>query len=109
MTKITAEVYAENREKKILYIKITVPSLQMYINSCTVRPSIQNDGLWFQMPKFLIGRKWIGPIEFQKSSAFFDLLQDEAMRATDHYVHERKLEMVYPGAKLVSMDVDVMP
>jgi len=36
-TQITAEVYAENRDKHILYIKVTIPSLRIYINSCILR------------------------------------------------------------------------
>jgi len=102
-TKITAEVYAENRDKKIMYVKVHIPSLQMYVNSCTVRPSTKYDGLWFQMPAFLAG-KWVKPIEFEGASEFFDLIKDEAMRAVDWYVYDKKLDDIYPGAKPVSQD-----
>lgn len=94
-TQITAEVYAENRDKKILYIKIHIPSLLMYINSCTVKPS-QYGGLWFQMPAFLVGSKWIKPVEFDGNPEFKELLQDEAMRAAEHYIWDKKLQELFP-------------
>ena len=94
-----AEVYTENRDKKILYIKIYIPSLLMHINSCTVRPSPQYGGLWFQMPAFLMGTKWVKPIEFSGASQFLDLLKDEALRAADRHIQENRLENIYPGSK----------
>lgn len=102
-TKITGEVYAENRDKKILYIKVSIPSLRMYINSCTVKPS-KYGGLWFQMPAFLVGSKWVHPIEFDGTSELQDLLKDEAMRVAEHYVWEKKLQDIFPGATPVSKD-----
>lgn len=101
-TQIIAEVYAENRDNKTLYIKVSIPSLKMYINSCTVTPSIFG-GLWFQMPKFKVG-KWIKPIEFSGDSELQDLIKDEAMRAVDWYIHDKKLDDIYPGAKPVNQD-----
>lgn len=98
---LQAQVYAENRDKKILYVKVSIPSLRMYINSCTVRPSPKFNDLWFQMPAFLMGSKWVSPIEFNGASAFLDLLKDEAMRAVDQYVTDQNLGDVYPGAKRV--------
>lgn len=103
-TKLEAEVYAENLDKKILYIKVRIPSLRLYINSCTVRPSPQYGGLWFQMPAFLVGNKWVKPIEFEAASEFLDLIKDEAMRAVDHYIHDKKLGDIFPGAKPIGQD-----
>lgn len=100
-TTISAEVYAANIDKNILYIKVYIPSLRMYINSCTVKPSPKYGGLWFQMPKFLIGKKWVSPIEFVGDSAFQDLIKDEAMRAVDLYVQDKKLQDIFPGAERV--------
>lgn len=100
-TKITAEVYAENRDKKILYIKVHIPSLRMYINSCTVKPS-KYGGLWFQMPWFKVG-KGISPVEFSGDSEFLDLLKDEAMRAAEHYIWDKKIQDLFPGAELTSI------
>lgn len=97
-TQITAEVYAENRDKKVLYVKVYIPSLLMYINSCTVRPSPKFGNLWFQMPAFLVGSKWVNPIEFNGASEFQDLIKDEAMRAADRYIWDEKLQDLYPGA-----------
>lgn len=101
-TTISAAVYAENRDKHILYVKVHIPSLRMYINSCTVKPS-NYGGLWFQMPWFKVG-KGISPIEFSGDSEFLDLLRDEAMRAADHYIWENKLQDIFPGAKPVGQD-----
>lgn len=100
-TKITAEVYAENRDKHILYIKVTIPSLRIYINSCTVRPSPKFGDLWFQMPAFLVGTKWVRPIETNGVSEFVELLKDEAMRAADRYIFDKKLEDAFPGATYI--------
>jgi len=101
-TQITAEVYAENRDKKTMYIKFHIPSLHMYINSCTVKPS-KYGGLWFQMPAFKAG-KWIHPVEFDGASELQDLLKDEAMRAAEHYIWDKKLQDLFPGAKLAHID-----
>jgi hypothetical protein len=103
-TKIQASVYTENRDKKILYVKVYIPSLEMYINSCTVRPSPQFGDLWFQMPAFLMGNKWVKPIEFGGASEFLDLIKDEAMRAADHYIQDKNLQDIFPGAKPVDQD-----
>lgn len=103
-TKITAEVYATNRDNNTLYIKVGIPSLRMYINSCTVKPSPKYGGLWFQMPAFLVGGKWTKPIEFSGDSEFQDLLKDEAMRAAEHYIWDKKLQDLFPGAELTSVD-----
>ena len=98
-TSITAEVYAENLNKRILYVKIAVPSLKMWIPHCTVRPSTKFDDLWFQMPKFHIGNgNWAEPIEFRGESPFLDLIRDAAMRAVDNYIHDHKLEALFKGA-----------
>lgn len=101
---LEAEVYAENRDKKILYVKVHIPSLGVYINSCTVRPSPKYGDLWFQMPAFLIGSKWVKPIEFEGASAFLDLIKEEVMRAVDWYVQDKKLEEIFPGTKPVRQD-----
>lgn len=76
----------------------------MYINSCTIRPSVKYDDLWFQMPAFYIGKQWVKPVEFSGDSEFLDLLKDEAMRAADHYIHDKKLHELFPGAKRIGLD-----
>ena len=97
-TSITARVYAENLSKSILYVSIAIPSLQMWIGHCTVRPSTKYDDLWFQMPKFWIGKNWAEPVEFRGESPFLDLIRDAAMRAVDQYIHDNKLEALFKGA-----------
>ena len=100
-SEITARVYAENLTKSILYVSISIPSLQMWIAHCTVRPSTKYDDLWFQMPKFYIGKSWAEPIEFKGDSAFLDLIKDAAMRAVDQHIHDNKLEALFKGANCV--------
>lgn len=102
-TQITAEVYATNKLNNVLYIKISIPSLRMYINSCTVRPS-KYGGLWFQMPWFKIAGNDIHPVEFNGISDFKNLLEDEAMRAAEHYIWDKKLQNLFPGATPVGQD-----
>lgn len=97
VTSITAEVYAENLKKSILFVKVGIPSFNMWIPHCTVRPSTKYEGLWFQMPRFWIG-SWAEPIEFRGDSAFRDLIQDAAMRAVDQYIWDHKLQALFPGA-----------
>lgn len=97
-TTITAKVYAENLSKGILYVSVAIPSLKMWIGHCTVRPSTKYDDLWFQMPKFWIGKNWAEPIEFRGDSPLLDLIRDAAMRAVDEYIHENKLEALFKGA-----------
>ena len=105
-TSITAEVYAESLNKSILWVKVAVPSLNMWIPHCTVRPSTKYEGLWFQMPKFWIGKKWAEPIEFRGESAFLDLIRDAAMRAVDQYIYDNKLEALFPGSNHVKPSTD---
>jgi len=97
-TNITAKVYAENLTKSILYVSVAIPSLKMWIGHCTVRPSSKHDDLWFQMPKFWIGKGWAEPVEFRGDSPFLDLIRDAAMRAVDEYIHDNKLETLFKGA-----------
>ena len=97
-TTITARVYAENLSKSILYVSVAIPSLKMWIGHCTVRPSSKYDDLWFQMPKFWIGKNWAEPIEFRGDSPLLDLIRDAAMRAVDEYIHVNKLEALFKGA-----------
>ncbi len=105
-TSITADVYAENLNKRVLYVKVAIPSLNMWIPHCTVRPSTKYEGLWFQMPKFWIGKDWAEPIEFRGDSPFRDLIQDAAMRAVDQYIWDHKLEALFPGANHVQPNTD---
>lgn len=70
----------------------------MWIAHCTVRPSTKYDDLWFQMPKFWIGKNWAEPIEFRGDSPFLDLIKDAAMRAVDQYIYDNKLEALFKGA-----------
>ncbi len=103
-SKIQAEVYAKSPTKDILYIKIAIPSLELYMNSFTVRPSPKFDGLWFQTPAFLMGKRWVKPLEFRNGSRLLDLMQDEAMRAADRYIQDNKLQNLFPGAVLIDQD-----
>lgn len=97
-TDITARVYAKNLSKSILYVSVSVPSLQMWIAHCTVRPSTKYDDLWFQLPQFWIGKSWASPIEFRGDSAFLDLIRDETMRAVDQHIRDNKLEALFKGS-----------
>ena len=97
-SEITARVYAQNPNKSILYVSVSIPSLKMWIAHCTVRPSTKYDDLWFQMPKFYIGRSWAEPVEFKGDSAFLDLIKDAAMRAADQHIRDNKLEALFKGA-----------
>ncbi|MDQ5886071.1 MAG: hypothetical protein QG628_468 [Patescibacteria group bacterium] len=108
-TSITADVYAENLNKRILFIKVAIPSLKLWIPHCTVRPSTKYEGLWFQMPKFNIGgNNWAEPFEFRGDSAFLDLIRDAAMIAVDQYIHDNKLEALFPGANHATPAEDVV-
>ncbi len=100
-TTITAKVYAENLSKSILYVSVAIPSLRMWIAHCTVRPSTKYDDLWFQMPKFWIGKNWAEPIEFRGDSPLLDLIRDASMRAVEEYIFANKLEALFKGANHV--------
>lgn len=103
-TEINARVYAENLNKSILYVSVSIPSLRMWIAHCTVRPSTKFDDLWFQMPKFWIGKNWAEPVEFRGDSAFLDLIKDAAMRAADQHIRDNKLEALFKGSTRVSQE-----
>jgi hypothetical protein len=89
-TDIQAKVYTKNAEKGIYYIKASIPSLKMYINSITVRPSTKYGDMWFQMPSFAMGKKWVRPIEFNGDSQFLELIKDATFRAVDEYQRDHE-------------------
>ncbi len=84
-TAIKAEVYAYNTNKQIHFVKVTIPDLNLYINSITVRPSKKEVGPWFQMPAIFAGGKMIRPIELPKSSILYSIIRDLTMRAVVEY------------------------
>lgn len=82
---MAAEVYAKN-EKGVYYVKVSFPTIGMFINSITVQPSpkFPEKGLWVQMPRIYIGR-WKHVIEFRNDSPLRDLIHDAALLAVDQY------------------------
>jgi hypothetical protein len=76
----------------------------MYINSITVRPSTKFNDLWFQLPTWFMGRIPIKPIEFSGEAELLGLIKDEAMRAADRHIQDKKLQNVYPSSKPVGQD-----
>jgi hypothetical protein len=98
-----AEVYTKN-DKGVYYVKVSFPSVGMYINSITVRPSSKYPGgLWVQMPAIKLGR-WIHVIEFKNGSQLQDLIRDAALRAVD--AHNR--DSILPDIELEDMDDEAL-
>jgi hypothetical protein len=90
-TDIAAKVYAQN-DKGVYYAKVDMPSIGLFINSITVRPSpnYAEKGLWVQWPAFFTGRgKWTKPVEWKGGSALKGILEDAVLRAVDAYNQER--------------------
>lgn len=101
-SKIHGQVYKQN-DKGVMYVKVHIPDLDLYINSITVRPSIKyadKGELWVQVPKFAIYGKWIAPLEFTNSSIFWQLIKDEVLRAVDVYRYESNI----PDDRLVDLE-----
>ena len=90
LTDVYAEVYKYNEDKQIFYIKLNFPSLGLYINRISVRPSAKFDGLWVQNPKFFIGRGWVSPIEFRNDCPLKELFEEHALLAVDAYNAKHK-------------------
>lgn len=91
-TQLHAAVYFQNA-KGVYYAKVSIPSLGMYINSfkISVSPNYPERGLWVQWPSFWIKPKWVKPIEFNNTSEFKALVEEEVLRAVDTYNHEKLL------------------
>jgi hypothetical protein len=99
---IQADVYHKN-DKGTYYVKLSFPSIGMYINSITVRPSSKNpNGMWVQMPAMKLGR-WIHVIEFKSDSQLQVLFHDAALRAVDVYNHES----ILPDVELENIDEEL--
>lgn len=88
VSEVYAEVYAKN-DKGVMYVKVSFPSIGLYINSITVQqsPKYPGKGLWVQMPRIYIG-KWKHVIEFRNDSPLKDLIHDAVLRAVDQYLHD---------------------
>jgi hypothetical protein len=87
---IFGQVYKKN-DKGVMYVKVYLPDLGLYINSITVRPSVNyaEKGVpWVQVPKFAVYTRWISPLEFTKVSPLWPLIHDEVLRAVDRYQHD---------------------
>lgn len=90
-TNITAKVYAES-DKGVMYAKVSIPSIGMYINSISISPSpkFPEKGLWLQWPRFHIGGgRWKFPVEWNGSSPLKSVLEDAIWRAVEEWQHEK--------------------
>ena len=84
-TKITASVYYKTT-KGYLYVKVSFPDIGLHINSISVRPSpVSPSGLWVQPPAVPNRGKFIKPMEFEKTSLLWSLIEDAVLRAVDEY------------------------
>lgn len=101
LTSISAHVYRES-DKGIMYLKVSIPSIGMYVSMFTARtsPNHPESGLWVQTPALYMGHKWMKPLEFANDSLLWNAIQDEVNRAADRYRHEKL-------ASTVPEDVDL--
>ncbi len=84
-TKITASIYHKTA-KGILYAKVSFPDIGLHVNSISVRPSlISPSGLWVQAPAVPSKGKFIKPMEFERTSLLWSLIEDAVLRAVDEY------------------------
>jgi hypothetical protein len=96
---IDAEVYHHDKERNRFYIKVSFTSLGMYINSFVLQPSKYEDQpAWLQPPKHRQGFKWVGTVDFEKSSELWQVIEQKAREAALDY--EQNPPMPLPTKKL---------
>lgn len=84
-TQITASIYHKTA-KGILYAKVSFPDIGLHVNSISVRQSVRNpNGLWVQPPAIPSRGKFIKPMEFERTSFLWSLIEDAVLRAVDEY------------------------
>jgi hypothetical protein len=88
---MTAEVYRKT-DKGVYLVKVSFPSMGMFISSWTVRQSTQypENGPWVQAPSIKAGR-WIKIIEFKNDCELYDLIRDEILRAVDKWERDKAI------------------
>jgi hypothetical protein len=94
---ISASVYKQT-DKGIYLVKVSCPTVGMYISGWTVRqsPKYPGKGLWVQPPAQYMGRGWKKTVEFSGDSALFDLIRDEILRAVDRFNRDKDLVVDVP-------------
>lgn len=86
-TQITASIYHKTT-KGILYAKVSFPDIGLHVNSISVRQSPRSStGLWVQPPAIPNRGKFIKPMEFERTSFLWSLIEDAVLRAVDEYGH----------------------
>lgn len=87
-TDIKADVYYQTDGYNL--VKVTFGHIGLYINSFKVMPSpkFPEKGLWVQWPKFQVGGKWLCPVEFNRNSRLWKLVEARCREAVDLYKHE---------------------
>ena len=73
----------------VYLVKVSINDIGVYINSITVQPSAkQPDELWVQSPRFNIRGRWVWPIQMQKDSPLWKLIEKLALEAVAEYSGE---------------------
>lgn len=84
-----AQVYYDfinAKDKHVYLVKVSLIDIGVYINSITVQPSSKYpDSLWVQSPRFNIRGKWIWPLQMQKESPLWILIEALALTAVDEF------------------------
>ena len=74
------------RNTTVYLVKVSLNDIGVYINSITVQPSPkQPDTLWVQTPRFNIKGKWVWPVQIQKVSPLWLLIEKLALKAVAEY------------------------
>lgn len=85
-----AEVYYTFKNTRlntnVYLVKISINDIGVYINSITVQPSSKKpDELWVQSPRFNIRGRWVWPLQMQKDSPLWQLVETLALEAVANY------------------------
>lgn len=90
-----AKVYKDispDGQKHLYLVKVSFPQAGFFISGITVQqsPKYPDQGLWVQMPRYPANGKWITPVELDKSSDLWRLIERLARRAVEDYGPENK-------------------
>jgi len=70
----------------VYLVKVSINDIGVYINSITVQPSTKKpDELWVQSPRFNIRGRWVWPLQMQKNSPLWQLIERLALEAVAEY------------------------
>lgn len=96
--RVEAKVYVHFVNKKgfdVYLVKISFKSAGIHINSITVQPNPRDTSrLWVQSPRYRVGASWVWPVQIEKKSALWPLIERLALESVARFKNDGELLLV---------------